>query len=587
MTTDSLVNSSSSSTTTTTTTTTTKSKSSNKSINLTVTTQHANGTVNNKKSTYNTSFNKSLKNGSKNKKSKNENEDEMFEETPLIQAIYTYICYAVLNIFGWLRDFMRRTGLEKRQGASDNNSADFVPLYSSYESFYTRNVYIRIRDCFNRPICSVPGAEIDLMERKTNDYNWSFFFTGNKIKALNMGSYNYLGFAENNGPCSRAAIQSVHDYGVGTSSSRQELGTLKCQKYLETLMAKYLGVESAVTFGMGFATNSMNIPALVGKGCLIMSDELNHASLVLGSRLSGATVKVFKHNDSVDLENKIKKAIIEGHPVTRRPWKKILIIVEGVYSMEGSIIRLPEIIAIKKKYKAYLYLDEAHSIGAVGATGRGVSEYWGCDTKDIDVMMGTYTKSFGSAGGYIAGSKKLVDYLLMNSHSNCYAMSMSPPVTLQIIKSLEMIMGVDGSLEGQKRIHQLADNTRYFRDKLVKMGFIVYGNQASPVVPVMLYMPSKIAGFNRLMLEHGVACVTVGFPATGLTGGRVRFCLSAAHTREMLDKALEAMDVCGHMCGVRYSQINPHRTLKQVREYEASLQMEKFHSFDNEEKQIN
>ena len=366
-------------------------------------------------------------------------------------------------------------------------------MYQSYESFYTRNVYIRIRDCFNRPICSVPGAEIELMERTTDDYNWSFNYTGRTIRALNLGSYNYLGFAENNGTCSQAAIASIGDFNVATSSPRQELGTLACHVQLESLLARFLGVDASITFGMGFATNSLNIPTLVGKGCLILSDELNHASLVLGSRLSGASIKVFKHNDPVDLEAKLKKAIIEGHPITRRPWKKILIVVEGVYSMEGSIVRLPEIIAIKKKYKAYLYLDEAHSIGAVGPTGRGVVDFWRCDASDVDIMMGTFTKSFGSAGGYIAGTKKLVDYLRAHSHASCYASSMSPPVTLQIIRSLEIIMGVDGSTEGLRRIRQLADNTRYFRDKLVKMGFIVYGNYASPVVPVMLFMPSKIA----------------------------------------------------------------------------------------------
>jgi serine palmitoyltransferase len=239
--------------------------------------------------------------------------------------------------------------------------------------------------------------------------------------------------------------------------------------------------------------------------------------------------------------------------------------------MEGSLVRLPEIIAIKKKYKAYLYLDEAHSIGAVGPNGRGVVDYWNCDPKDIDILMGTFTKSFGSAGGYIAGDKKLIEYLQTHSHANAYASSMSPPVTLQIIRTLETIMGLDGTDEGLRRINQLANNTRYFRDKLIKMGFIVYGNHASPVVPVMLYMPSKIAGFNRLMLEKGIAVVTVGFPATGLTGGRVRFCISAAHTREMLDKALEAIDECGHLTGVRYSQLNQHRTFKQVREYERSF----------------
>jgi serine palmitoyltransferase len=146
-----------------------------------------------------------------------------------------------------------------------------------------------------------------------------------------MGSYNYLGFAENDGPSSKAAMQSINDYSVATLSPRQELGTLKCHKQLEALVAKFLNVEAALTFGMGFATNSLNIPALVGKGSLILSDALNHASIILGSRLSGATIKTFKHNDTQDLETKLKNAIIEGHPVTRRPWKKILIVVEGVY----------------------------------------------------------------------------------------------------------------------------------------------------------------------------------------------------------------------------------------------------------------
>jgi serine palmitoyltransferase len=354
---------------------------------------------------------------------------------------------------------------------------DFVPLYQSYESFYTRNVYTRIRDCFNRPICSVPGAEIELLDRKTDDYNWSFYFTGKKLKALNMGSYNYLGFAENNGPSSKAAIQSIRDFDVATCSARQEFGTMQCHLELESLLAQFLGVEAAITFGMGFATNALNIPTLVGKGCLILSDELNHASLVLGARLSGATIKVFKHNDTKDLESKLKKAIVEGHPITRRPWKKILIVVEGVYSMEGSLVRLPEIIELKKKYKAYLYLDEAHSIGAVGPTGRGVVDYWGCDPNDVDVLMGTFTKSFGSAGGYIAGSKRLIDYLKINSHANCYAASMSAPVALQVIRTLEIIMGLDGTKDGVTRIQQLAENTKYFRGQLVKMGFIVYGNE--------------------------------------------------------------------------------------------------------------
>ena len=368
-----------------------------------------------------------------------------------------------------------------------------MPLFQSYESFYTRNLYFRIRDCFNRPLCSPPSVEIELVERKTKDYNWSFQNTGKKIKVLNMGSYNYLGFAENKGPCPTSAIKSINDYGVATLSPSREFGVLKIHNELEELLANFLDVEDAITFGMGFATNALNIPALVGKNCLILSDELNHTSLVLGARLSGATIKTFKHNDPKDLEAKLRKHIIEGHPITRRPWKKVLIIVEGVYSMEGSVVRLPEIIALKKKYKAYLYLDEAHSIGAMGEHGRGVVDYWGCNPKDVDIRMGTFTKSFGSAGGYIAGSKDLINFLRVNSHASCYASSMSPPVTAQILTSLKIIMGLDGSNDGMRRIRQLSENTRYFRQKLIKMGFIVFGNNDSPVVPVMLYMISKVA----------------------------------------------------------------------------------------------
>ena len=206
-----------------------------------------------------------------------------------------------------------------------------MPLYQNFESFYTRNYYLRVRDIFQRPICSVPGAQIEILERKTNDFNWTYHFTGKKIPAINMSSYNYLGFAETNSPSSSAASNSIEEYGVATCSSRQELGNLHCYKKLENLLAKFLGTEACLTFGMGYATNALNIPALIGKNCLILSDELNHASIITGAKLSGASVTTFKHNNPNDLEEKIKKSIIYGHPVTGRPWKKILIIIEGVY----------------------------------------------------------------------------------------------------------------------------------------------------------------------------------------------------------------------------------------------------------------
>lgn len=482
---------------------------------------------------------------------------ESFEEAPMWAAVITYIGYFILNIFGYIRDFMRAVGIEGKKGFSDPSPADFVPLYSEYECFYTRNMYTRIRDCFNRPICSVPGAKITLVDRVSDDYNWTFRKAGSYTEVLNMGSYNYLGFAENSGKCALDSIEAIKQNGVATGSTRQELGSLKIHKEVEAKLAEFLGVEDSVIFGMGFATNAANIPSLVGKGCLIMSDELNHASIVLGSKLSGATVKTFRHNDSDDLEKKLRDAIVNGQNRTHRQWKKILIIVEGVYSMEGSIVNLPKIIEIKKKYKAYLYLDEAHSIGALGSSGRGVVDYYGCNPRDIDILMGTFTKSFGSAGGYIAGPKKLIDHIRMYSYAHCYATSMSPPVAQQIISSLNIIMGLEQGDEGKKRIAQLAWNSHYFRERLVKMGFIVYGNNDSPVVPLMLYMPAKIRAFNVEMLKRGIAVVTVGFPATRLTESRVRFCLSASHTKEMLDEALKAIDEVGDLLLLKYSSRKP------------------------------
>uniref|UniRef100_A0A672SLA5 Serine palmitoyltransferase 2-like n=1 Tax=Sinocyclocheilus grahami TaxID=75366 RepID=A0A672SLA5_SINGR len=350
---------------------------------------------------------------------------ESFEETPMLVAVLTYMGYGILTIFGYLRDFMREWKIEKCHIAREREEQkDFVPLYQDFENFYTRNLYMRIRDSWNRPICSVPGATFDLVERSSNDYNWTFEYTGRVVNdVINLGSYNYLGFAENTGACTTAAGEVTVKFGVGMASTRQEMG--------ECLL---------VTVGFW--------EILGHKGCLILSDELNHASLVLGARLSGSTIRVFKHNNMQSLEKLLRDAIVHGQPRTHRPWKKILILVEGIYSMEGSIIRLPEVIALKKKYKAYLYLDEAHSIGALGPYGRGVVEYFGLDSKDVDVMMGTFTKSFGAAGGYIAGRKDLIDYLRTHSHSAIYATSMPLPVVEQIITSMKCIMGKDGTTIG-------------------------------------------------------------------------------------------------------------------------------------------
>ncbi|KAM4729432.1 serine palmitoyltransferase 3 [Anableps anableps] len=481
---------------------------------------------------------------------------DTFEQPPMYVAVMTYLGYGIVTLFGYLRDFLRAVGLEKCHVAQEREEQkDFTPLYQDFENFYTRNLYMRVRDNWNRPICSLPGPIFDLMERVSDDYNWTFRFTGRTIhNVVNMGSYNYLGFAENNTDFLKTVADKVQQYGAGVCSTRQEIGNLNIHEELEQLVADFIGVEASMVFGMGFATNSMNIPALVGKGSLIVSDELNHTSLILGARLSGATIRVFKHNNMHSLEKLLREAVCSGQPRTHRPWKKILVMVEGIYSMEGSVVRLPEIIALKKKYKAYLYLDEAHSIGAVGPSGRGVTELFNVNPADVDVMMGTFTKSFGAAGGYIAGKKELVDYLCSHSHSAVYASSMSPAITEQVTRAMKCIMGKDGTTEGIRRIRQLAENTRYFRAKLKDMGFIIYGNDDSPVVPVLLYMPGKVVAFAREMLERKIGVVVVGFPATPITEARARFCLSASHTREILDQVLHHMNEVGDLLCLKFSR---------------------------------
>uniref|UniRef100_A0AAQ5XDN0 Aminotransferase class I/classII large domain-containing protein n=1 Tax=Amphiprion ocellaris TaxID=80972 RepID=A0AAQ5XDN0_AMPOC len=448
---------------------------------------------------------------------------ESFEQAPMYVAVMTYLGFGIVTLFGYFRDFLRAVGLEKCHLAQEREEQkDFVPLYQDFENFYTRNLYMRVRDNWNRPVCSLPGPVFDLMERVSDDYNWTFRFTGRTLhNVINMGSYNYLGFAENNADFLQTVADKVNQYGASVCSTRQEIGNLSIHEELEQLVANFLGVEASMTYGMGFATNSMNIPALV---------------------------------DMHSLEKMLKEAVCSGQPRTHRPWKKILIMVEGIYSMEGSVVRLPDIIALKKKYKAYLYLDEAHSIGAVGRSGRGVTELFNVHPADVDVMMGTFTKSFGAAGGYIAGKKDLVDYLRCHSHSAVYSSAMSPPVTEQIIRAMKCIMGKDGSTEGIRRIRQLAENTRYFRARLKEMGFIIYGNDDSPVVPVLLYMPGKVVAFAREMLERKIGVVVVGFPATPITEARARFCVSAAHTRDMLNQVLHHMNEVGDALCLKFSR---------------------------------
>lgn len=474
---------------------------------------------------------------------------------PYLTALTTLFSYGLLFAFGQFRDFIRRI-LDLRKS---KNLQGYAPICLGLEDFYTRRLYLRIQDCFNRPIASAPDSWIDVVERYSKDNNKTLLRTSKTSKCLNLGSYNYLGFAAADEFCTPRVIESLKKYSPSTCSARVDGGTTKLHAELEELVARFVRKPAAILFGMGYATNSAIIPSLIGKGGLIISDSLNHNSIVNGARGSGATVRVFLHNRAAHLEEVLREQIAEGQPRTHRPWKKIIVIVEGIYSMEGELCKLPEIIAVCKKYKAYTYLDEAHSIGAIGKSGRGVCELLGVDTADVDIMMGTFTKSFGSCGGYIAASKEIIQHLKNTCPAHFYATSMSPPSVQQVISAIKVVIGEDGSDRGAKKLAQIRENSNFFRSELHKMGFEVLGDDDSPVMPIMLYNPAKIPAFSRECLRRNLAVVTVAFPATPLLLARARICLSASHTREDMIKALDVLSTVGDLVGIKYFPIEPQK----------------------------
>ncbi|GMS91779.1 hypothetical protein PENTCL1PPCAC_13954 [Pristionchus entomophagus] len=488
-----------------------------------------------------------------------EYEDAEEYECSLIQAFLVRLQLFLLILFASIADLLRNRGwLHTGAQQELTTQKSFVSLDSHFEAMFVNNIYRMATDVVNRPICGVPAAIMRLKDRVTNDFGWTYQFTGETSEVINLGSYNYLGFSHESGPCADAAAAAIDKHGVAVGSTRHEIGNHNEQRVLEECIARYLGVEAALAFPMGFGTNSMNIGAFVDKNSLILSDALNHASLCLGSRMSGAKVKVFKHNDPISCEKLLRQAICHGNPDTRNPYKKILIIVEGVYSMEGTIVNLPDFIRIKKKYGAYLFLDEAHSVGALGPTGKGVVEYWGCDPRDVDIMMGTLTKSFAGAGGYIGGSERTVRHIRSACAGACYGTVMSPPVIAQVRSAMRIMQGEDGTRIGITKAEQLLRNTRYFRARLKQMGFIIYGHTDSPVVPLMTFHITKVVCFGRETLKRGVGVVSVGYPASPLALARARFCISADHTKELLDKVLEVCSEVGDVTGTKFGKVDPN-----------------------------
>lgn len=480
--------------------------------------------------------------------------DPILDDPPYFVMLTTYISFLVLIFVGHTQDFIAKWFTPHKYRHLMNRDG-YAPLYSDFHSFYTRRLKMRMNDCFERPTTGVPGRFITLLDRETDDFNHHFRLTGTTTDTLNLSSYNYLGFAQSEGPCADFAEETIRKDGISLSGTISDGANSAMHIEVERQTARFVGKDDAVIFSMGFVTNATIFSALVEKGCLIISDEHNHASIRFGARLSGASIQVFSHNNMADLERKLRDAISQGQPRTHRPWKKILVTVEGLYSMEGTMVNLPAIIELKKRYRFYLFVDEAHSIGAVGPRGRGVCDFFKIDPANVDVLMGTFTKSFGANGGYIAADQHIIDKIRSTNAGQIYGEAPTPPVLAQILSSVRLIADEDPLHpgEGQVRLQRLVFNSRYLRLGLKRLGFIVYGQDDSPIIPIMLYNPAKMPAFSHEMLKRKISVVVVTYPATPLELSRARLCVSAAHTKDDLDRMLVACDEVGEALQLKFS----------------------------------
>jgi 7-keto-8-aminopelargonate synthetase-like enzyme len=446
---------------------------------------------------------------------------------------------------------------------------------TGWADFYINHCKTYIEETLARPIKSAPDATFDVVKRSRPggvlfEPLYKLEHTDEVQTCINLSSYNYLGFGGIDTFCTPAARKVALEDGFSAAGTRTEGGTMAVHRKLEEEVAEFLGKEDAIVLGMGFASNSTILPALFeagGKGILVLSDELNHRSIVEGVRLSGASVKAFAHNSMNELEGKLRDALEKGQP-DGTPWRKIFIVVEGIYSMEGDFCRLREIVTLKNRYKAYLYLDEAHSIGAVGPNGKGISDLFNVPTSEIEVMMGTFTKSFGSAGGYVAASQAVIDALRQNAPGSAFAAAMSPPCAAQALAAFRVIAGKEAGDVGAKKLRAINENANSFRQRLVEEGFKTLGDVDSPIIPMMIHHPLKMKWFSQMCMQRGVAVVVVGYPAVPLQYERCRFCISAAHTRDQIERAVAVVVEVGEKLGIKFDKtmdpkVRAERTIRE------------------------
>lgn len=347
----------------------------------------------------------------------------------------------------------------------------------------------------------------------------------NGKKVINLSSNNYLGFA-NHPRLKKAAIKAIETYGVGSGAVRTIVGNMDIHEKLDETIAAFKKEEAALVFQSGFNVNAGVIQAITTDKDLIISDQLNHASIIDGTKLSKASRAVFKHSDMEDLERILKES--------QGKYEQMLVITDGVFSMDGDIAKLPEIVKLAKTYGALTYVDDAHGSGVLGERGRGTVDHFHLHGQ-VDFIVGTLSKAIGVVGGYVAGSMEMRDWLLHRGRPLLFSTAMMPGAAAAIIEAFHMLE------TSSEYTDKLWDNARYFKDKLSKLGFDI-GHSETPITPVMIGKEALTMEFSKQLLYNGVYVSGIVFPTVPKNTGRIRCMVSALHTKDQLDRAIEIME---------------------------------------------
>ena len=357
----------------------------------------------------------------------------------------------------------------------------------------------------------------------------------NGREVINLSSNNYLGLAAHP-KLKRASIEATRKFGAGTGAVRTIAGTMTIHMELEEQIARFKQTEAAVVFQSGFTANAGTVSAVLGKDDLIISDELNHASIIDGCRLSKAAIKIYKHCDVEDAERICKET--ENWPGHK------LLITDGVFSMDGDIAPLDKLCDLAEKYNCIMMLDDAHSSGVLGRGGRGTADEFNCHGR-VDIQVGTLSKAIGSMGGYVCGSRDLIDFLYHRARPFLFSTS-HPPAVIGACKAAFTMLE---SPEGERLVKKLWSNTKFFKRGLKKLGFDT-GASKTPITPIMVGDAAKAHEFSGALLEEGIFAQALGYPTVPQGKARLRAIVTAAHKRKDLEKALEVMGRIGRQMGI-------------------------------------